>query len=142
MTKQAIIEALAKFINQRSGIDARNYGGSREAFMGEYRPILTYGRHARQMLRYVELRDTITADCLLKASRAYSGRLQFVEDGDKVRVEYTTGQYFPTEYRRAACAVLSQAIWDWLASDLETGDRVRKAAKRELGRGIANKWFN
>jgi hypothetical protein len=32
---------------------------------------------------------------------------------DTVRTDYCTGQYFPTEYRKAACAVLAAALWYW-----------------------------
>lgn len=148
MNKQAMIEALYRFINQRSGIDFRNYSGgdwkaSREAFMGDYRPMIKHGKQARQMLREVELRDSITVQNLLDASRAFSGRLQFRED-DKgnVTVDYTTGQYFPTEYRSAACAVLAQCLWDYWRDGCETGEEIAKKARRELGRGIARDWFN
>lgn len=143
MNKQAMVNALYKFINQRSGIEYANYG-ERESFMGDYRPILKHGRHARQLLRFVERCDSITAEMLLEASSAYSGRLQFVERGDKVGIDYTTGQYFPTEYRNAACAVLAQAIWNWFRDkcNYETGEAIRKAARREFGRGIASIWFN
>lgn len=55
--KEQMGEALRTFINQRSGIE-----WSREAFLGDYRPILKYGRHARERLRAVELRESITAD--------------------------------------------------------------------------------
>src|SRR5512139_3559732 len=114
MNKQAMINALRDFIAQRSGIDFRNYQGgdwkqSYKSFMGDYRPMLRHGKHARKMLWYVE-RSGITAEQLQEASRAYSGRLQFVERGEMVSCKYTTGQYFPTEYRNAACAVLAQAI--------------------------------
>jgi hypothetical protein len=30
-----------------------------------------------------------------------------------VEIDYCTGQYFPTEYRRAACAVLASALWEY-----------------------------
>lgn len=153
MNKQAMVNALYAFVNQRSGIDFRNYWTSdalngrtmaREAFMGDYRPMLKHGKQARQLLSFVNRCDSITADMLQAASRAFSGRLQFVEKGDKVAVDYTTGQYFPTEYRNAACAVLAQAIWDWFRDKCEckTGDDIRKAARREFGRGIASTWFN
>ncbi len=144
MNKQAIINAIRVFVNQRSGIDGREYAGDREAFMGDYRPILKYGKHARQLLRFVERCDSITDKMLADATRAFSGRLQLVEKGDKVAVDYCTGQYFPTEYRKAACAVLAQAIWDWLRDKCgcKTGDDIRKSARREFGRGIASVWFN
>ncbi len=141
MSKQAIIQALHKFISQRSGMDYRNYG-ERESFMGDYRPILKHGRQARQLLREVELRDSITAEQIQAATRAYCGRLQLVERDGAVAVDYTTGQYFATEYRRAACAVLAQCLWDWLAKDCKDGHSIRKSARREFGRGIASDWFN
>lgn len=148
MNKQAMCEALRVFINQRSGIDFRNYDcgewkRTREAFNGDYRPMLRHGKQAREMLRAVELRDSITAEMLLEASRAYSGRLQFVErNGSGVEIEYTTGQYFPTEYRKAACAVLAQCLWDYWRPDYKTGDEFRKKARSEFGRSIASTWFN
>lgn len=141
MTKAAILEALGRFIAQRSGIDYRNYG-ERESFMGDYRPILKHGKQARAMLQAVQWRYQITAEALIDASRAYSGRLQFVERNGRVDCDYTTGQYFPTEYRAAACAVLSTALWDYWRADCETGDAIRKRARKELGRGIASDWFN
>lgn len=147
MKKEQVINALHKFINQRSGIDFRNYQSgdwkaSREAFNGDYRPMLRDGKTARQLLRAVELRDSITAENIVAATRAYSGRLQIVEKNGGVFVDYTTGQYFPTEYRKAACAVLAQCLWDYWAPDYKTGDEIRTQARREFGRGIASRWFN
>jgi hypothetical protein len=136
LTKSDILAHLSRFVSQRSGIDFRNYG-DRASFMGDYRPILRAGRDARALIRYVELRDSITADMLLAAFRAYSGRLSVTDKG----CDYCAGQYFPTEYRNAACAVLSQAIWDWLRDSHKDGHAIRKAASRELGRGIAGRWF-
>lgn len=145
--KQQLIAALRAFINQRSGIDFRNYQSgdwkaSRESFLGDYRPILKHGRQARALLRAVELRDSITAEHLAEATRAYFGRLQFVENDNGVEVDYCTRQYFPTEYRNAACAVLAQCLWDYWRPDYKTGDEIRKQARREFGRAIASEWFN
>lgn len=146
MNKEQMCQALYAFIGQRSGIQFGNYQcgdwkASRDCFNGDYRPILRHGRHARLMLRYVE-RSSISAEALIEASRAYSGRLQFVQRNGGVGVDYTTGQYFPTEYRKAACAVLAQAIWDHWQPDYKSGDEIRKAARREFGRSIAATWFN
>jgi hypothetical protein len=138
MDKCHIISALYRHIAQRSGIDIRNYY-DREAAMGDYRMILRDGRHARAMLRAVEL-SSMTADNLIFGFRAYSGRLSY----DAARgCEYVTGQYFPTEYRAAACAVLANALQRHYGTD-ETGFSVKRAhawAKRNLGRAIANRWF-
>lgn len=132
MNKIAMCNALRSFINQRSGIDGRNYGGSREAFLGDYQPMLKHGAEARRMLNWAQESSEVTAETLQEASRAYSGRLQFVERDDKVAVDYTTGQYFPTEYRCAACAVLAQAITTALAARMPASDGK---ANRTIGAG-------
>lgn len=184
MNKQAMLNALRAFINQRSGIDFRNYQSgnwkqSRECFLGDYRPILRHGKHARTLLRAVELRDSITAEHILEASRnAYSGRLQWCpkqhhnsKTGEYTGLwEYTTGQYFPTEYRNAACAVLARVLWyfyrDCLGKpdgkgkrivgigefkqELEfdtyagktAGEAIQSKARAEFGPAIARTWFN
>jgi hypothetical protein len=132
-----ILEALARFVAQRSGIDGRNYGGSREAFLGDYRRILRDGREARALLRVVELStclpDSILADVLK------SGRLTW----DGKRLDYCAGQYFPTEYRAAACRALASVLWNyWGDGGRYTADQIRAAAKSNLGRGITRRWFN
>jgi hypothetical protein len=148
MTQQNIITALRAFIAQRSGIEFENYQSgdwksTRAAFMGDYRQILRAGRDARVLLVAVSGRDSITAENILAATRAYSGRLQIEDKDGSVRVDYCTGQYFPTEYRNAACAVLAMALWDYaLASGYKTGNEIRKWARGQFGRGIASRWFN
>jgi hypothetical protein len=32
----------------------------------------------------------------------------------KIRIHYTTGQYYPTEYRRAVASVAASALWDYV----------------------------
>lgn len=148
--KRAILDALSKFMNQRSGIEFANYGDVK-AFCAEQRSITKDLHHARTLLMAVSRTDGITADDLIKAAQgAYSGRLtikcertpapppKFARDDwtcgcgldpkhptaihiddclhkprDVATVDYCTGQYFPTEYRRAVCAVLASALWDY-----------------------------
>lgn len=170
LSKQTVITALYKFISQRSGIQYYNYG-ERTSFMSDYRRILRDGRDARLLLRAVDLRDSITAEHIIAASeRAFSGRLTLKARADgAVAVDYTTGQYFPTEYRAAACAVLASVLWGYFRANmpqakgvkhasgfgvfrathetesydgLSGGDWIRRAARREFGRGIAGRWFN
>ena len=163
--KQQIIAALYTFIGQRPGLEYGNYGEP-VSYRAEARAIGKDLTQARQLLRYVELRASITADDIIEASkRAYSGRLTIVErDDGAVAIDYCTDQYWPTEYRKAACAVLSQAIWHWKRTQcmpaptlhhnsdtgetvqrfkgLRAGDYLRASFKREFGRGMAARWFN
>jgi len=144
-TKEQILDALSRHISQRSGIDARNYFQSwndtegRKAFNTEYREILREGRDARTLLYFVRRSVTITAERILQATKhAYSGRLTY--NAEKDRFDYCTGQYFPTEYRAAACAVLASVLWTWC--ERFTGDDKRTYFRREFGRGIQSRWFN
>ena len=147
-TKDAILSALRSFVAQRSGLDARNYG-DRDSLMGDYRPILRDGRTARLLLRQIELRESITAENLADAcKRAFSGRLSLViRPNGSVGVDYCTGQYFPTEYRAAVCAVCASVFWSYFrecvpAGEVNAGESIRKQARREFGRAVASRWFN
>jgi hypothetical protein len=132
-----ILEALARFVAQRSGIDGRNYGGSREAFLGDYRRILRDGREARALLRVVQLSTCLPDSILVDVLK--SGRLTW----DGKRLDYCAGQYFPTEYRAAACRALASVLWNyWGDGGRYTADQIRAAAKSNLGRGITRRWFN
>jgi hypothetical protein len=134
--KSEIVEALYGFVAQRSGIDGRNYGGSREAFMQDYRRILRDGREARALLRVVGLSTCLPDSILVDVLR--SGRLTW----DGKRLEFTACQYFPTEYRAAACRALASTLWVyWSDGGRYSADQIREAARMNLGRGIASRWF-
>ena len=138
--RDAIIDAMYAHVAQRSGIDGRDYAGDREAFMGDYRPMLRAGRDARAMLAAIRWRESIGAAELKDALKgSFSGRLSW--DDEKRRLDYCVGQYFPTEYRNAACAVLASALWRYWANNCPDVDSIRRAARKELGRGIASRWF-
>ena len=142
MTKTQIISALQSFISQRPGMEFANYGNV-SAYRSELRGITKTLGEARLMLRYIERSDSITADDILNAAK--SGRLSIAEKGDKVCIDYCTGQYWPTEYRRAVASLAASvlgAYWrDGMTGD-NIGDRLRKTAKAEFGRGIAARFFN
>lgn len=146
-TKETYLAALHKFTSQRPGLEFRSYG-SLPAYRSEMRRITRQRHDFRRLAREVELASGITARNLVDASRsAFSGRLSFVEKGDKVGVDYCAGQYFPTEYRAAACAVLASALWDYYRSDIppETenrGDKLRAKFRRIFGASIASRWFD
>lgn len=146
-TKETYLAALHKFTSQRPGLDFGNYG-SASSYRSESRRITRQRHDFRRLAREVELASGITAQNLVDASRsAFSGRLSFVEKGDKVGVDYCAGQYFPTEYRAAACAVLASALWDYYRADIPVdaesrGDKLRAKFRRIFGASIASRWFN
>ena len=139
--KSVIIAALHKWIAQRPGLEFGNYGDV-SSYRSEMRSITRDLHHARAMINYVAWHDSITADMILDAADN-GGRLTMAADGDKVSINYVTGQHWPTEYRRAVCLLMVTVIWHWLRSNgnYETGDDIRKAARREMGASIARRWF-
>ena len=152
--KQQIITALRAFVAQRSGMDWRDYGDA-TSYRAEQRAIMRDGKEARELLRAIEWRDSITADDIIKASKgAFSGRLSIVErDDGAVSVDYCAGQYFPTEYRKAVCALCACLLWDYMRDNYGagfaqsagrpvTGSELRAQFRREYGRGLASRWFN
>ena len=144
--KETLIACLRKFIAQRPGLEFGNYGDV-SAYRSEMRSITKDRHHAETMLASVAWRDSITTDSILEASKhAFSGRLAITEPSPgRFVLDYCTGQYWPTEYRRAVCSVLSSALWDYwreCGGAASTGDAIRKTAAAELSRSIAQRWFH
>lgn len=142
--RAAILEAMGRWIRQRPGLEFGNYG-TVSSYRAELRSITRDLSDARLLLRAVEL-SSMGTDTLLGAFRAFSGRLSW----DGKRLDYCTGQYWPTEYRKAVCAVLAAALWDWYRADYaaaakpgeSAGDAIRRQFRREYGRGLARRWFD
>jgi hypothetical protein len=145
MTKQDILNSLQTFVNQRPGLEPANYAGHADLYRREYREHCHKPKQDfRKLIAAVEWRDSLTADDLRDSFRlAFGGRLEMRRDGS---LDYTPGQYGAVEYRRAACAVLARALWDYWAVDAPIGQTPREyiedTACREFGRGIAARWFN
>jgi len=139
--KTRLIQALRQWVAQRPGLEFGNYGDW-SAYRAEVRSIGKDLQHARKLIDYVAWHDSITAEMILKAADN-GGRLSIVVDGESVRIDYCTGQYWPTEYRPAVCRLLSSVIWHWMrANDPQrSGEMIRKTARRELGTSIARRWF-
>jgi hypothetical protein len=164
-TKTELCQALRRWINQRPGLDPRNYDAS--GYRSDLRMITRQRADALQLLRAVELRESITAERILAALPSGS-RLSW--DAEKRRLDYVTGQYWCTEYRRAACAALSSILWAWVRETsmpkssgktkrpmtfgdidgyrlpsgklVSAGEWLRSHFRAEFGRGIASRWFN
>lgn len=155
--RQNILQALTAFVNSRPGLEFCNYGDV-SAYRSEMRSITKDRAQALEMLSNVAWRESITAEMIIDAAKhSFSGRLSIAPTGENngIRIEYCAGQYYPTEYRRAVCAVLSSVLWsywrenapigegkhEWHSNLLNLGDYIRKTASRELSRSIATRWF-
>lgn len=117
---QPAIFALVEFAAQNSGIEPRNYydpadrlAGRRDAYRqgvtaykSECRSITEDWRRFKLVLATAADEGVSDLEVVAEAPHAFSGRLEWKgADWD-----YCTGQYFPTEYRKAAATVLEAAI--------------------------------
>lgn len=113
---KAILEAFKPWINQKPKLDPANYGCHPEQFaytgrkefqenwrnmQSELRSIARQGTRARKALKIAKTYEP-NSEAMADALTRFSGRLQW-KDG---ALDYTTGQYYPTEYRLAAAVVL------------------------------------
>lgn len=135
-----MLEKLHRFIRQRPGLEFGNYGDA-AIYRAELRTITRDKRDAEAMLFYV-WRSQMTPEQVGNAAKsAFSGRLTW--DGEKW--EYVTGQYFPTEYRKAAAAVLARSLFEYFnegaTSPKTPRERAFASAKNALGVGVAKRWF-
>ena len=153
-SKAQILEALARFINARPGFDPNNYSDM-PSYRHDMREATRQRRDALTLLRYVELRDSITAEHLRGAFRqrltmqvipcSIGGDMQeSIPLPPIVEFDYCAGQYYCTEYRAAAAQALASAIWDWQRDNMPDADgyALRAACQREFPRGIARRYFN
>ena len=150
--KTQIFETLYKFANKRPQLEAANYisdyrdSEGRAAYRAEVRNITKDLHHARALLRRVELSGITAAEIITASREAFSGRLTITATDDGiVKIDYCTGQYFPTEYRKAVAAVCARALWNYWRSDCNSNDsaqRIRNTARREFSRAIARAYFN
>jgi len=147
-TKDAILSALGTFIRQRPRLEPGNYisgwndAEGRRMYRREAREIIRDLHDARALLAAVD-RSNVTGETL--AAQFSHGRLTW----DGAQIDYCTGQYFPTEYRTAACRTLASALWyawrDEYAQKHGTSkgsaEYVQRVARNYFGRGIAARWF-
>lgn len=113
LDRDAILNTLERFINQRPGLEPGNY--TPETYRQESRMIQRQRRDALALLAAVRWRKSIDTAALVEAFKgAFSGRLSLsVSDKGAPVLDYCTGQYTATEYRRAAAAVLASALWSY-----------------------------
>jgi hypothetical protein len=153
MSKENLLQALHNWIDQRPGLDPRNYNNPKD-YQAEARAITADLHDAKALLRAIEWRAVSEKQILEASKRAFSGRLEIVavtplqpDTPTTYEIGYCTGQYWPTEYRKAVCAVLSQALWDYFRDSIANlpdpkGDALRRYIKKELGQRLQKRWFN
>lgn len=144
-SKEYLLRCIRAFVAQRPGMEFGNYGDV-AAYRSESRSITKDRHDAERLIDQVAWRDSITTEDIIKASeQAFSGRLTIKRVGESgFKIDYCTGQYFPTEYRKAVCAVLASVFWGYFRTcyPASNGNDIRRLARREIGRTVAHRWFN
>lgn len=157
----AIVE-LVNFASQNGGLEPRNYydpfdlkNGRRDtyaqgvkAYNSELRSInADWVRFKKALIEAAA--DRVTEEQVIEAAKsAFSGRLTWEPYGKKGEADqghvwhYTTGQYFPTEYRKAAASVLEYAAREARRSRPEVAREVESIEDlTELNRQNGGCWF-
>jgi len=146
LTKSEIVTMLIDWVNQKPGLSFADYGNDgRSAFFQDQRNILQAKKDFFVMLKVVNRNDDIKAEDIINGFSAYSGRLKVKQNSDnKFYLDYTTGQYFPTEYRAVSCAILARVLWNYFKTDYESneGEKIREMFKNMFGVSIQKRWFN
>jgi hypothetical protein len=125
--RDTILDALRAFICQRPGVEWQNYG-DRQTYRREVAEIGRDRADALALLAAVE-RSYISGEAMLDALRP-GNRLSW--NPERNELDYTTGQYFPTEYRPAAARALASMLWHYYREEYhaETADEIRACARR------------
>ena len=153
MTKQTIIDALRAFLATRPGFDPGNYSDA-ASYLAEMRQATRQRKEAERFLRDIELRNSITAEDILREASGGRVEISIHENRDAratdnwtktARVHYTAGQYYPLEYRGAVARLLASVLWNWkrdkcMPAD-QSADWLRASFRREYGRGLAARYF-
>ena len=149
MTTEQILNLIEQFYSQRPGFDSRDYGRSISAYRADRKQAndgLTACKHLMTIVhRRLAHSDNIIGETLRKELSS-GGRLELANGS----LRYTTGQYFPTEYRWAAAKVLHSAVWADFRSERKTngepvyknGGQLRQAINNTLPSGSPARTFN
>jgi hypothetical protein len=99
------LKMLASYAAKNPGLDFRDYGDV-TAYRGDSRMITEQLHDVRTALRFacaVNVQDNHLIDA------SHGERLTIEQTGDGLTLDYTTGQYWPTEYRGAVARLLERA---------------------------------
>jgi hypothetical protein len=131
-TSTSYLEALDALVDSRPMLEPGNYG-DRASYRADQRGNVQARADYRLLRLYVAPTDAELADA------ARGSRIEF----DGYYAHYCAGQYYPVEYRPAACRLLARVWWERTAKqEGRTADSLRAYARVLFGRGIARRWFS
>jgi len=139
------IDLLCKFVNSRPCLDFNDYGDIK-IYRAESREITKDRADFYELLNLARWQVENLNDKIEQHLTSSSDRLTFENN----KLQYITGQYYPTEYRPAANRVIKSIIWREFmnaktpenTNKYETGHDIRKAIKKHLSRRVSRLYFN
>jgi hypothetical protein len=153
--KEAKVSALAllrEFVAQRPGLEFADYGDI-YYYRQDYNFILKSKHIAEEGMRVLALSfspDDVQRALVHKLWNS-SERLHLIDLKEgRYKLQYHVGQYFPTEYRRAAASIAYTALWLLVREMQEreaenkddvTGDTIRAWFRRNTSKAFIN-WFD
>lgn len=151
----ATVDLLCAFVNQRDGISFAEYGEDRDpntriCYSRDKRSAAQAKKHFFELLYLAQRRlgNQLEDKVIYELTKVSTSRLTLTETG---KLQYITGQYFPTEYRPAAARILANIIWKDYANETEAntpnplykdGHAIRKAIGRVVSRSVKSNYFN
>lgn len=143
--ENSTLELIREFVNQRPCLEFANYGDVK-SYRSESREITNDLHDFREIMSLAFTIVPNLEERLTEYLTKSSDRLTLVNG----KLQYITGQYFPTEYRPAVNRVLSNIMWRYVVSEYfkgelgkeTTGDDIRKWFRKRLSRRVCKYYFN
>lgn len=143
-TPATTLDLLCNFVDQRPGLNPADYGGGLDGWRLYRNESAEITRDRSDFYELLRLASRVVPELEEKVTQyltTSSDRLTL--NGN--RLQYITGQYFPTEYRPASSRVLVSILWREIGKQLNenaTGHDIRKTIRRQLSRRVARLYFN
>jgi hypothetical protein len=141
--KKHLLALLREFVAQRPGLIPANYADA-ASYRADSRLCTQQLNDALTLLPQIEMRTNITAEAI--ASRLQPGSRLSLETlpSGALRLEYTAGQYWATEFRAAVCRLCVGLLWSdsFDAFPRLSGEERMAHLRKWFGRGMASRWFN
>lgn len=144
-TQIDFIALLCKFVDSRPCLDFNDYGDIK-IYRAESREITKDRSDFYELLNLARWQVDNLSEKIEQHLTTSNDRLTFENN----KLQYITGQYYPTEYRPAANRVIKSIIWrEYMnaknvdnTNKYETGHDIRKAINKHLSRRVSRLYFN
>lgn len=129
--RQELLDDLTNFVMTRPRFEPELFGCYAD-YKREWRESLRDRDDALRMIRFIENHESITFKDIVQH---FGSRLRYVEN----ELDYIPNQYYPAEYRAAACSMLSNIIFTWM---IGCSYNPKSFAKKVFGKSLGVRWFS